>query len=58
MMKMNYGERCKHKNTDVCDNCVAGNLWEDSGNSFALIISAIMFGCGLGGIIAAIYFNI
>ena len=53
---MNYGDRCKHKNTSVCDNCDNGNLWEDAGNSFPLIISAIMFGCGMGGILAALYF--
>ena len=54
---MQYGEKCKHKNSVVCDNCDNGNLWEFSGDSFSLIISAVMLGCGLGGILAAVYFH-
>ncbi len=55
---MKYDDECKHKNTPRCQDCNNGDLWEDSGNSFAFIISAVMFGCGLGGILAALYFHI
>ncbi|MCU7835915.1 MAG: hypothetical protein KZQ83_11780 [gamma proteobacterium symbiont of Taylorina sp.] len=55
---MKYGERCKHKNTSICNSCDNGSLWEDSGNSFPLIISAIMFGCGVGGILAALFYHV
>ena len=52
---MKYCQKCKNVETLVCNNCENGSLWEDSGNSFAFIISAIMFGCGIGGILAALY---
>ena len=52
---MKHCVKCKNKDTLVCGNCDNGSLWEDSGNSFPLIISAVMFGCGLGGILAALY---
>jgi hypothetical protein len=28
--------------------------WDNTSNSFAFIISAVMFGCGIGGVLAAI----
>jgi len=52
---MKYCIKCKKRNTSECTPCDNGSLWEDSGNSFALIISAVMFGCGMGGIVAAVY---
>ncbi|MCW8929044.1 MAG: hypothetical protein OQL19_02255 [Gammaproteobacteria bacterium] len=52
---MKHCMKCKNKNTLACNNCDNGSFWEDSGNSFTLIISAVMFGCGLGGILAAVY---
>ncbi len=47
--------KCKHKDTSICDGCDDGNFWEDAQNSFDLVISAVMFGCGMGGIFAAIF---
>jgi len=55
---MKYCHKCKKKNTLVCEPCEDGNLWEDSGNSFSLIISGVMFGCGMGGIVAALYVHL
>lgn len=52
---MKYCEKCKNKDTLVCSKCDNGNSWEDNGNSFPFIISAIMFGCGMGGVLAAFY---
>ena len=52
---MKYCVKCKNKETSACDICDNGSLWEDSGNSFPYIISAIMFGCGMGGVLAALY---
>ncbi len=52
---MKHCLKCKHNNTAACNNCDNGSLWDDSGNSFPLIISAVMFGCGIGGILAAVY---
>jgi len=46
---------CKHRNTPACDPCDDRSLWEDSGNTFPFIISAMMFGCGMGGVIAFVY---
>lgn len=47
--------KCKHKYTSICDGCDDGNFWEGAQNSFDLVISAVMFGCGMGGVFAAIF---
>lgn len=52
---MKHCVKCKNKDTLVCGNCANGCYWEYSGNSFSLIISAVMLGCGLGGVHAALY---
>ncbi len=52
---MNHCVKCKNKDTLVCNTCDNGSLWEETKNSFSLIISAVMFGCGMGGVIAAFY---
>lgn len=52
---MNHCLKCKNRNTSACDSCDNGSLWEETRNNFYLIISAIMFGCGMGGVVAAIY---
>lgn len=52
---MKHCEKCKHKDTLVCGNCDNGSFWEETKNSFHIIISAVMFGCGMGGVIAAVY---
>ena len=47
--------KCNNKNTIVCNSCDNGSLWVETKDSFHLIISAIMIGCGIGGILAALY---
>jgi len=47
--------KCKNKDTITCNGCDDGSLWVEAQNSFHLIISAIMIGCGVGGILAALY---
>jgi hypothetical protein len=53
--KMKHCGKCKHNNTSICDGCDDGDFWEETQNSFDLVISAVMFGCGMGGIIAAVF---
>jgi len=45
---------CKYKDTSKCNDCDDGNFWEYAQKSFDLVISAVMFGCGMGGILAAV----
>lgn len=52
---MKYCVKCKNKDTPVCTPCDNGSLWEDSESSFSLIVSGIMFGCGMGGVLVAFY---
>ena len=52
---MKYCTKCKYKDTQTCGTCDNGNLWEEAKQSHHLIIASIMFGCGMGGILAAIY---
>jgi hypothetical protein len=48
--------KCKFKNTPVCGTCEDNSLWVKD-NTFALVISAVMFGTAVGGIVAAVYFH-
>ena len=53
--EMEHCLKCKNRDTRTCAECDSGSLWVETKDSFYLIISAVMFGCGLGGVIAAIY---
>ena len=52
---MEHCLKCKNRETIVCNTCTNGSLWEETKDSFHLIISAVFFGCGIGGILAALY---
>lgn len=51
---MKHCGNCKHKDTLICDDCVDGSFWSNAQSSFDLVISAVMFGCGMGGVFAAV----
>ncbi|MCU7950470.1 MAG: hypothetical protein KZQ74_06635 [gamma proteobacterium symbiont of Bathyaustriella thionipta] len=48
-------ETCKHIDTSICNDCNDGHFWVDAHKSFDYVISAVMFGCGIGGVIAAVF---
>ena len=52
---MKHCVKCKNKNTSFCEPCDNGSYWEETKNSFHLVISAAMFGCGMGGVMVAVY---
>jgi len=52
---MNRCKKCKFRNTLACEPCNNGSLWVKD-NTFTLIISSMLFGFGIGGVIMAVYF--
>ena len=52
---MKHCIKCNNKDTSLCDQCDNGSYWEETKNSFPIIISSVMFGCGMGGVLAAVY---
>ena len=55
-LKMNRCKKCKYRNSPVCEPCTDGNLWVKD-NTFTLIISAMLFGSGIGGVLMGVYFH-
>ena len=52
---MKHCVKCKNKDTTVCEPCDNGSYWTETKGSFDIIISAVMFGCGMGGVFAAVF---
>ena len=52
---MDRCKNCKFRNSPACEPCTDGSLWVKD-NTFTLIISSILFGTGIGGVIMALYF--
>jgi len=52
---MKHCIKCKNKDTSLCAPCDNGSYWRETKDSFPIIISSVMFGCGMGGVLAAVY---
>ena len=52
---MDRCKKCKFRNSPACEPCIDGSLWVKD-NTFTLIISSVLFGTGIGGVLMAVYF--